>query len=628
MENLFQRALTHHGQGQLAEAMAVYRNVIAHCPDHAAAMNNLAMIHHDLGEVHTAIDLYRQALSCRPRFAEVLNNLGSLLHRQGNHDEAHDLLRQAIAIRPDYVAAQFNLGMLLNDMGRWDDALRHLREALARQPHHPEIHVHLGALCQRLQRHEEAMDHYRQGLMIQPNNPHAYNNLGQLCLDAGRLEEALDHLRHAVVLKADFPEAWNNLGTVLDALGESTHALECFARALELKAAFPEARNNCGNVLLRLGAPERALEWYRAALELRPEYPEALCNLGGCLHQLGRLDEALAALDRSLSLAPDDPSSHYNESLIRLLSGDYDLGWAKFEWRWRSRDFRFHGHRQPLWDGTPHPQATLLVHCEQGLGDSLQFVRFIPAIKSLVHKLILLCPEPLKRLFRTMTAIDQLITPADPIPPCDFQAPLMSLPHILRISLDSIPCPIPYLFPEEELIQPFRTRLQQEPTMKIGLTWRGNPRQKNDCHRSMAPEALAPLLDLPRCTFIGLQKETDPTAPNPFAKRNNFIDMSDELTDFAVTAALVSQLDLVISVDTSVIHLTGALGRPGWVLLTRVPDWRWLQDRSDSPWYPTLRLLRQSRRGDWNQVVATAVVKLKAVLNETVGLLDPESDDD
>ncbi|MBF0346513.1 MAG: tetratricopeptide repeat protein [Magnetococcales bacterium] len=622
-ERWFQQAVEFHGSGNLTEAARSYQLVLRHVPDHTEAMNNLGMILHDQGQWSQAIALYRHALTLKPGFAEVMNNLGTVLHQQGVHEEAHDLFRAALQIRPEYVAARFNLALLLRDMKRPGEALAQLSHAMQHQPHHPEIRFLLGSLCQQLNQRAQAIQHYQSLLTLHPHHPRAHNNLGQLHLESGHTREAIDHLEKAVDLQPNLPEAWNNLGIAWDLHGERDRALAYCNRALQLNPNLSEAYNTCGNILQKQGKYNQAKDQYQEALRLRPDFVEAYCNLGGCLHQLGRLDEALAMLEHALSLCPDHPSSHYNESLIRLLQGDFALGWKKFEWRWQSRDFRAHGHAQPLWDGTPQPNSSLLIHCEQGFGDSIQFIRYLPRVRTQVKQIILLCPEPLVRLFRSLPGIDILNSRSDSIPPCDCQAPLMSLPYLLQTTPGTIPCPIPYLHADPALMQSFHDRMGSRDRLRIGLAWRGNPRQKNDGNRSMDFKTMARLFNIPGCTFFNLQKEADANDRLFFAEGNHTFDFTDELIDFAATAALITQLDLIISVDTSVIHLAGALGRPGWVLLTAVPDWRWLLKRPDSPWYPSLRLIRQTATGDWEGVINTVEEKLKSVLSGNATLIDP-----
>ncbi|HIJ85550.1 MAG TPA: tetratricopeptide repeat protein, partial [Magnetococcales bacterium] len=528
-----------------------------------------------------------------------------------------------IQARPDYMEAYFNGGSLLQIQGQWDTALIYFSKALELHPNHPQILFHMGVLFQQQGKPHLAIQHYRQGLATVPDHHEVLNNLGRAYLDSGDANAAIQHLQKALDVVPAFPEAYNNLGIAWDTLGDRDQALDCFKKALQLKPDFPEALNNCGNMLNKRHQPELARDCFEEALRLRPDYPEACCNLSSSLHQLGQLQEALAMLQKASSISPNFPSIHYNESLIRLLLGEYTLGWVLFEWRWLSQDIKIYNHSQPLWDGSPLEGGTVLVHCEQGFGDSVQFIRYVQAVKSMVGKVVVLSPPPLERLFRTIAEIDTLVSQSDQIPPCGCQVPLMSLPLVLRTTLETIPANVPYLRADPLLVAHFQDRLGSRGNFKIGLAWRGNPRQKNDGNRSMDPQALRPLLEVPGCTFVNLQKDAAAADLQTFSGCRDFIDLSHELSDFAMTAALITHLDLVISVDTSIIHLTGALGRPGWVMLAAIPDWRWLLQRQDSPWYPTLRLLRQPGARQWDAVVNEIVVRLQAVLAGKMPVLWP-----
>lgn len=610
-ELLFQQGVQHHGRGQWQKAAQLYQKVLQIHPNHTQAMNNLGMILQDQGQWENAAALYQQALTIEPTFAEAHNNLGSLRQQQGNPCEARKHFQKAIASRPDYLEAIFNIGTLDLAQKQWDNARAYLEKALQLNPHHPDILLNLGHACHQQGDLNQALNHYRQAHHRNPHHPQTLYHLGQACQESGQLEEALIHLQEAVTRKPDFPEALNHLGIVLDTLGDKEKAISSFRRAILLKKDFAEALNNYGNVLQKQGDPVQAQEVYLRVLAIKPDYYEAHCNLGGALHQQGRLQEALVSFQNALSICPDFPSAHYNESLVRLLMGDFALGWKKYEWRWLSRDFQPHGLTQPMWEGDRLEGRTILIHCEQGFGDSVQFVRYLPLVKGMGGRIVLLCPPPLEPLFQTMAGIDILITRPSSIPLCSCRVPLLSLPMVLGTTLDSIPREIPYLSADPERVARFREYfVGSAGKSKIGLVWRGNPQLKNDRNRSMHPRFLARLLDRPGCVFVNLQKDTKKSDLDCFSGRDSFFDLSAALVDYADTAALITLLDLVISVDTSVIHLAGALGCPGWVLLPKVPDWRWLLDCDDSPWYPSIRLFRQTMPGDWDGVMDRVVAAL------------------
>ncbi|MBF0132954.1 MAG: tetratricopeptide repeat protein [Magnetococcales bacterium] len=615
-EHWFVQGVQCHGEGRLDEAVLLYRKVIQHCPNHAQALNNWGMIDHDQGLMDQAAARFQQALAIKPDFPEAMNNLASLLQQQGKLEEARVLFLRAIQRNPEYMEAYFNIGTLYQTLGQWDFALDAFSKALKFQPNNPQILFHLGFAHQHQGQFQKAESFYRHVLKLQPQHLQALNNLGQVALHLRQPDQTITCLRELVALQPNFPEAWNNMGIAWDILERTHRAVECFETALEYQPNFPEALNNYGNVLLKQDQPLLALEYYEQALCLNPEYVEALCNLGGGLHQVGKLDAALDTLQRARSLQPDFPSAHYNESMIHLLLGDCLLGFRQYEWRWLSKDFGSHHYGQPLWNGQPLPEATILIHCEQGFGDSIQFIRYVQHVIPLVGRVVLMCPDPLRRLFQTIPGIDVFISYFEPIPHCDCQAPLLSLPYLFGTTLETIPNAVPYLKPCPDAVARFAQRLAHVKTTKIGIAWHGNPRQKNDRNRSIDPKHLVRLLDTPGCTFISLQVDDYNPGLSFFFKHPQFIDWTREFSDFADTAALITQLDLVISVDTSVIHLTGALGCPGWVLLPAIPDWRWLLDRSDCPWYPTVHLFRQSQAKNWEGVVERVMTQLHNWLAE------------
>ncbi len=577
IDEIFQTGVRFQSLGHLEQATARYQQVLQHQPTHVHALNNMGIVLQDQGALAEAREYFQRALILRPDFVEAMNNLATLLNQQGQPDAALTLWQRALFTRPDYLEALYNAGCLLLSRGEWALAREMLTRAEQQAPDHPDILMQLGRV------------HWQQG----------------------QLDQAIHTWQRCLALQPHHVALLNLLGMAWDARGDGDRAMACLQKALQLEPNTPELHNNCGNLLQKRLQPEPALAHYREALRLKPDYGDAWSNLGGCLHQLGRLPEALEALQRAQAIQPHAPSAHYNESLIRLLMGDYPLGWQKWAWRWQSRDIAPHPHPQPLWDGTPIPGKTLLLHCEQGYGDSLQMIRYLPLVKPRVGRLVLLAPPPLQRLFASLPECDALPGPADPIPPCDYQLPLMSLPQVMRTTLDTIPGRIPYLTPDPDLTAAFRERLRFANTPTIGIAWRGNPNQKNDGNRSLELETLIPLLELTGVTFVSLQKDITPSERHLLSRYPHIMDCSGELSDFASTAALIQPLDLVIAVDSAVIHLTGALGRPGWVLLAAVPDWRWLLNRSDSPWYPTLRLIRQQRAKQWGSVMETVVNELK-----------------
>jgi hypothetical protein len=370
----------------------------------------------------------------------------------------------------------------------------------------------------------------------------------------------------------------------------------------------PAFHNNLGEALRELDRCEEAIASYQRALKLKPDYPEALNNIGGEYGRLARMPESIACLRQCIALAPHDPDAHWNLAVALLLVGDWIPGWNEFEWRLQRPESPGRIYPQPVWSGQPLAGKTLLLWSEQGFGDMVQFFRFVSVAKRLGGRVILDVQSPLASLLAAQNVADAVYANGDALPPFDYHAALMSMPRILRTTIETLPRQVPYLQPDPVRAAMWAARLKKDTTRKIGLAWAGRPEHHNNRRRSIRPELLRPLSAMKDVTFVTIQPRPA-NAPPPPAELA-IMDPGMELADFADTAALISQLDLVISVDTSVAHLAGAMGKPVWLLLPFSPDWRWLMLREDSPWYPTMRLFRQRRLGNWDDVIGRLVKEL------------------
>jgi Tetratricopeptide repeat/Glycosyltransferase family 9 (heptosyltransferase) len=395
----------------------------------------------------------------------------------------------------------------------------------------------------------------------------------------------------------------NNCGITLILLRRCEEALEILDRALSISPDLAELFNNKGNALKYLARFDEALANYDRAIVLRPDYAEARSNRGNCLDEMGRYAEALACYNDALALQPGHADTHWNIAVNRLRAGDLKTGWVENEWRWKIKSLQVkHRHfGQPLWIGAePIDGKVLLLHNEQGLGDAIQFCRYVPLLAARGARIVLEIDGPLKELVSGLDGVSHSVVKGEALPDFDFHCPLTSLPLAFDTTLDTIPSTVPYISAGAPVAD-CGARLSQN-LPRIGLVWSGNPIHNNDRNRSMPLESLLPLLDV-KAQFVSLQKDVRRSDEAVLRERSDILNLGAELRSFADTAALIGQLDLVISVDTSVAHLAGALGRPVWILLPYVPDWRWLLDRDDSPWYPTARLFRQSQTREWHSVV-------------------------
>lgn len=457
---------------------------------------------------------------------------------------------------------------------------------------------------------------YRQVLQIDPLNlqpelAKIHFNLGNALFAQGKLEEAAGSYQQGLRLQPELAEAHFNLGNILKAQGKFDEAITSYQSAVRLKPEHFGAYTNQGNVLGRQGKHDEAITCYQQALRLKPELVEAHTNLGHILRDKGKLDEALASYRQALVLKPDFIEAHHSLAMLLLLRGEFPQGWQEYEWRWRVPGVRTpRAVTRPLWTGEPLAGRTILLHAEQGLGDTLQFVRFARQVKACgAGRLLLECARTCARLMKQCDGIDGLCVRDEPLPHFDVHLPLLSLPRVLQMTLETIPQNVPYLHVDPELIQHWRDRLAGISGLRVGIVWQGNAQHVSDRWRSVALERFSELAEVPGISLISLQKGL---GSEQLAKMPGLaLDLGPELNDLADTGAVLKCLDLVVSVDTAIVHLAGALAVTAWVALPFNPDWRWLLNRADSPWYPTLRLFRQTEPGQWDDVFRRIKIALE-----------------
>lgn len=554
--------------------------------------------------------------------------LGVLALQENRLDVAADQFQRVIAVNPNNASYHCNLGNARLAQGKIDEAIACLSRALELNPGLAEAHNNMGLAIKAQGRFEDAAACHRRALQLNPVSVNAHNNLGFALRELGRFDEAVACYRRALELKPDYAEVYNNLGIVCADQEKLDEAVSCYQRALALKPSYAEAHNNMGAALRSQGKVNEAVACYQRALQLKPGYVEAHNNLASSLSGQGKLAEAEAQFDEALRLRPQYAEARSNRSFLYLLRGDFERGWPEYEWRlasqqnspWR-RNFP-----QPRWDGSPLQGRTILLYAEQGLGDTLQFIRYAPLVAQAGGKVIVECPAPLKRLLQTSLESIVLTESGQAPPPFDVHAPLLSLPLAFGTTLPTIPRQVPYLHADADLAARWRQQIDHEAEgLKVGLVWAGNKSHKNDRNRSLPLSTLAPLGKVPGIRFFSLQKrdsaasqtESGPIiAASPAQSRPpaelQLVDWTEDLHDFADTAAVIANLDLVIAADTAVGHLAGAMAKPAWMLLPFIPDWRWLLDRDDSPWYPTMRLFRQPAEHDWPSVIARVADRLRA----------------
>jgi TPR repeat/Tetratricopeptide repeat len=432
---------------------------------------------------------------------------------------------------------------------------------------------------------------------------------------AGRLAEAEKIYGQILKVEPKHADSLHLLGAVYYQRGNHAAAVRQIDLSLKVNSKNAHAFNNRGLALQELKRLDEALASYDKALALKPDYADAFNNRGLALQELRRFDEALLSFERALTVQPDYADVHWNEAILRLVTGDFGRGWAKYEWRWKSESLGVskRNFSQPLWLGAEAIDGkTILLHSEQGLGDTIQFCRYVPLVAARGARVILEVQRPLHEIMTNLAGATQVISKGDTLPDFDFQCPLPSLPLAFGTRLETIPSATSYLRASDQTLKNWQARLGPKARPRIGLAWSGSPANKNDQNRSISLRSLLPLLDID-ATFVSLQKDVRSGDAAVLKERNDVLHFEDAVKDFSNTAALILQLDLVISVDTSIAHLAGALGEPVWILLSYNPDWRWLLDRDDSPWYPSARLFRQQQIGNWAGVIDQVKNELRSV---------------
>jgi Tfp pilus assembly protein PilF len=511
------------------------------------------------------------------------------------------------------------LGVVQSRLGRSKEALASYDRALAIKPDYAQVLTNRGVALWDLKRFDEALASYDKALAIKPDYAEALINRGVTLRDLERFDDALASYDRALAIKPDYAEALNGRGLTLQDLKRFEDALVGYDKALAIKPDFAWALYNRGNALRELRRLEDALVSYDKALAIKPDYTEALNNRGVTLQDLKRFDEAMASYDQAIALKPNNAGGLLNRGLCKLLLGHYQEGWQDYEWRWGARGFL---DKRPkinaaTWEGEDLAGRRLIVFGEQGLGDTIQFARFLPQLVQRKAKVTFLTQAKLVRILRPLIGDINVVNAIDDQDTFDFQCALMGLPLRFSTELDTIPAKIPYLSAEPDRVARWKERIGAH-GFKIGIGWHGNPNGQ-DNHKHVPLEEFIPLTCIPQVRLISLQYRdgVDQLARLPADVKIETLgyDFNSGRDAFVDTAAVIANLDLIISSCTSIPHLAGALGRPTWIVLKHVPDWRWLLDREDSPWYPTMRLFRQPERDDWTSVFSKIERELRSLLN-------------
>jgi tetratricopeptide (TPR) repeat protein len=657
LDGMLASAIKHHRQGQLPEAERIYRRILSIDPRHADGLHMLGTLAHQVGRQDIAVQLIRAAISVQPgqaayysnlgtilqaqgllaeatiayqdaldrnpSLAEAQMNLGTVLEAQGRPGLAASRFRAALALRPDLAEAHMNLGNILQAQGKLDEAVASHERALALKPDFAEACLNRANALQAQGKLDDAVAGYEQALALKPAMPAAHANLGNALQAQKRIDDAIACYERALVLDPDYAEAHYNLGNARQAQNLLAEAAACYERALALKPQLAEAHYNLGNTLQTQDKLEAAAACFERAIAIKPAYAEAHYNLACVLQQQGRLNEALPRFQVSLDLKPDYAQARFGQALAQIQSGDFAQGWRTYESRWQSidHDTPMRAYPFPLWTGERLSTGRLLLWGEQGIGDEIMFAGLVPDALRTGNAIRLDCDRRLQPLFaRSFPEIEVV---SSPNPDVQFAAhlPTGSLPPLFRATESAFAhAASPYLKTNLEQRARFRDRYSDGRRL-VGLAWQTR-NAKTGRKRSIELAALAPLFALPDIRWISLQYgdfdalEEQATAADtpihPASSSSILIDRSvDQFADIDRFAAQVAAMDLVLTIDNSTAHLAGALGLPVWLMLPFAADWRWLKDREDSPWYPTMRLFRQPVLGDWQPVLCSVQEALR-----------------
>jgi tetratricopeptide (TPR) repeat protein len=619
LPDLVRHALTLHQSGRLLDAETEYRRILKIDPQQFEALHFLGLIEAQRQNFEEADRLMSRSLKINARTADAFANHARVLNALKRPKDALAACERALVLNPRLPSALVSRGNAFLECNRYQQALESYDGALTITPNNGAVWANRGKVLLALRRQDDAAASYQNALKLSPDLPEALIGHGNAMRELERYEDALASYSRLLSGTPDHVEVLISRAQVLGLLRRFSEALEDCARALAIMPENVSALVTFGDALIAIGRPEEALAYFDRALALQPDHVIALNNRTIALQALDRHQEALIYLGRAQDLAPQYADAHLNEALVRLYLGDFPTGWTKYEWRWKCKYWpeKPRTFARPLWLGQRSLEGRrILLHAEQGLGDTIQFMRYAPLVAALGARVVLEVQPPLKVLALEMNEIECVVGRGEPLPECDFHCPLLSLPLAFGTDLANVPARVRYLAAPPGRTELWTGRLRRRASLRVGLAWSGNRGHARDAGRSLSLAQLEPVLELANIEFVSLQKDIRDHDIVALSRFPQIVNPAPEFRDFGDTAAVISQLDIVIAVDTAVAHLAGALGTTLWMALPFSGDWRWMQDRNDSPWYPSARLFRQARPGDWDGVMAELVRSLRAVVEE------------
>ncbi len=579
-----------HQHGDLKEVKQLYEQLLISDPDNHDLLHSLGVIVFQEGKYNEAIELISKAIQEDGCVAKYHNTLGIILEALGKFQEAVHAYQKAVTIKPDYAEAYHNMAIALQSLGRYDAAVEKCTQAISLEPNFARAYNTRAFSLEKQKLYDEAIKNYRQALQLEPNLVEAYNHLGVLLNEQGKIDEAIKNFRQALQCDPYYAELYNNLGIALKEQEQFSEAMANFVRSIQLD----------------------------------PQFAEAYYNLANSLRDEGRCVEAINNYNKAIGLNPDYAQAHWNLSLTNLLSGNYLEGWKGYRWR-RNADLKiltdYHKNGKSRWDGSSFENKTLLVHYEQGLGDNIQFVRYLPMVKERGGTVVYETLKPLIGLFKGFPGVDEIVEYRKDEKLSlhyDVYSSLMDMPNIFGTTVETIPAGVPYIHADPAKVEYWRKKLSGD-DLKVGIVWAGSPEHGNDRYRSCSLKCFASLAEIEGVQLYGLQKGQAAGQMDEYADTIKVTNISKDFNDLTDTAAAIENLDLVISVDTSVLHLSGAIGKCTWALLPYAPEWRWMLYRNDSPWYPTMRLFRQANWSDWAAVFQHVAEELQIMVKKHEG---------
>jgi len=609
-----QQAFDLYNCGNLDEAKFLCENILKINPKQLDVLQLLGTIYIHQKQWYEANNIFNIALEIDYTNPYLSNNRGNVLKELNLFVDALKNYDEAIKFKPDYSEAFFNRGVLLHELKRYKEALSNYDMAIKYNCDYSLAYYNRSIALQELNFFDEALSSYDKVIQFFPDSPDIYLNRGRVLIELDRLEEALDNYDKAINLDPNNAEAYSNRGVVLNYLKRWDESLFSIEKAIKLNPNFAAAYSNRGLVFFEKNFMVEALENFDKAIVLMPDYSDAYSNRGNVLKETMNLEAALTSYEKAIEIKNDNAQAHYNKAITLLLMGNLGNGFLEYEWRWLDKQInKVAGKRsfcKPLWLGSEViANKTILLWCEQGLGDVIHFCRYTKLVKDLGARVVVEVPKPLIKLLMSLEGVDLLIEKGRSLPHFDFHCPLMSLPLSFKTELHTIPNSVPYIFSNIDKTELWNQRIGKKTKKRIGLVWSGSTWHKNDNNRSLSFENI---IEKMPCNFeyICLQKEVRDSDKTALSK-SNIKYYGELLFDFTDTVALCGLMDLVISVDTSIAHLAGALGKKTWILLPYIPDWRWLLDRQTTPWYNSVKLYRQTENRSYEQVLERIALDLQ-----------------